>query len=314
MRNRNNNCGCNGNMPAPPEMSNDGLTPFIGKNGNWWIGLSDTGVKAYGTNGTNGIDGINGTNGITPTIGNNGNWFIGTTDTGVKAEGTSATVSVGTTTTLPAGSQATVTNTGTPSAAIFNFGIPQGGASGGCVNEYASIFGVLLNDANNPSLVGSGKRIPWKSLTNNETLLLKPSALNDYFQFTKLGRYLCVFSLRCATTVSGDNNVVNWGLFAQSIQKEMVTSASAFVTPNMTDISGVGIFDVVDLNEQYNLINNSLIAIKAQGTQSTQVFTNKFVDVNGVNMVDGMSVVFIRLGDNPEKVTPVKLSTTKLKK
>lgn len=42
------------------------------------------------------------------------------------APGEAATVSVGTTTTLPAGSSATVTNTGTTSAAVFNFGIPKG--------------------------------------------------------------------------------------------------------------------------------------------------------------------------------------------
>jgi len=41
-------------------------------------------------------------------------------------DGTSATVAVGTTTTLPAGSSATVTNTGTSSDAVFNFGIPKG--------------------------------------------------------------------------------------------------------------------------------------------------------------------------------------------
>ena len=40
--------------------------------------------------------------------------------------GASATVAVGTTTTLPAGSSASVTNSGTPSAAIFDFAIPQG--------------------------------------------------------------------------------------------------------------------------------------------------------------------------------------------
>lgn len=46
--------------------------------------------------------------------------------------GQAATIQVGTTTTLPAGSNATVTNVGTSSAAIFNFGIPRGadGASG----------------------------------------------------------------------------------------------------------------------------------------------------------------------------------------
>jgi len=40
--------------------------------------------------------------------------------------GTGATVTVGSTTTLSAGSSATVSNSGTSSAAVFNFGIPQG--------------------------------------------------------------------------------------------------------------------------------------------------------------------------------------------
>lgn len=40
--------------------------------------------------------------------------------------GQAATVTAGTTTTLPAGSNATVQNVGSTSAAIFNFGIPQG--------------------------------------------------------------------------------------------------------------------------------------------------------------------------------------------
>ena len=57
------------------EKGDDGLTPTIGMNGNWWIGDTDTGVKAAG------IDGL------IPTIGENGNWYIGTTDTGVSAEG-----------------------------------------------------------------------------------------------------------------------------------------------------------------------------------------------------------------------------------
>lgn len=41
-------------------------------------------------------------------------------------QGDASTVTVGTITTLPAGSDATVTNSGTASAAILNFGIPRG--------------------------------------------------------------------------------------------------------------------------------------------------------------------------------------------
>ena len=71
----------------------DGQTPYIGENGNWWIGDKDTGVKAEGQDGAagpageNGEDGKDGADGQTPYIGENGNWWIGDKDTGVKAEG-----------------------------------------------------------------------------------------------------------------------------------------------------------------------------------------------------------------------------------
>ena len=51
------------------EDGKDGKTPFIGENGNWWIGETDTGVRAAGRdgvdgeNGQDGADGTNGTNG-----------------------------------------------------------------------------------------------------------------------------------------------------------------------------------------------------------------------------------------------------------
>lgn len=52
-----------------------GDTPYIGASGNWFIGDSDTGVRAQGEAG------------VTPHIGANGNWFVGETDTGTKAQG-----------------------------------------------------------------------------------------------------------------------------------------------------------------------------------------------------------------------------------
>ena len=73
--------------------SGTATAPHIGDNGNWFIGDTDTGVKAAGENGKDGVDGkdgANGTNGkdgVTPHIGGNGNWFIGDVDTGVSAGG-----------------------------------------------------------------------------------------------------------------------------------------------------------------------------------------------------------------------------------
>ncbi len=62
----------------------DGDTPYIGENGNWWIGETDTGISAAGKDGAAGADGADG---ATPYIGENGNWWIGDKDTGVPAGG-----------------------------------------------------------------------------------------------------------------------------------------------------------------------------------------------------------------------------------
>lgn len=59
----------------------DGDVPYVGDNGNWWVGDKDTGVPAQGTDGNDGKDGT------TPTIGDNGNWFIDDKDTGIPAQG-----------------------------------------------------------------------------------------------------------------------------------------------------------------------------------------------------------------------------------
>jgi hypothetical protein len=61
--------------------------------------------------------------------------------------GAAAAVAVGSVTTLAAGSQATVTNSGTAAAAVLNFGIPQGamgtggtGASGASGTSFAAMY------------------------------------------------------------------------------------------------------------------------------------------------------------------------------
>lgn len=101
--------------PQGPQ-GNDGTTPSIGENGNWFLGDTDTGVKAQGnpgqtptveisldgtwvingedthvkaeaSDGDTGPQGPKGEDGTTPSIGENGNWYFGDTDTGVHAQG-----------------------------------------------------------------------------------------------------------------------------------------------------------------------------------------------------------------------------------
>lgn len=80
-----------------------------------------------------------------PYIGENGDWWVWDTSTGAYVDSgvdASITITIGTTTTLPAGSSATVTNVGTATDPIFNFGIPKGdpgeSSGGGHTIENAS--------------------------------------------------------------------------------------------------------------------------------------------------------------------------------
>ena len=80
--------------PPPKNIRGDnGTTPHVGENGNWWIGETDTGVAAQGPQGEQGEQGEQGqqgeqgADGTTPHVGENGHWWIGETDTGVMAQG-----------------------------------------------------------------------------------------------------------------------------------------------------------------------------------------------------------------------------------
>ena len=81
-------------------------------------------------------------------------------------DGKAATIRVGTVTTLPAGSDATVTNSGTENTAILNFGIPQGiqgepgsgGGGGGVITASRKTQSMNFSNAT-PSEISGGWRI-----------------------------------------------------------------------------------------------------------------------------------------------------------
>ena len=88
------------NPPGTGADGKDGITPTIGKNGNWYLGSTDTGKPSRGADGTpgatgapgkDGAPGADGKDGITPTIGKNGTWYLGSTDTGKPSRGAGGT-------------------------------------------------------------------------------------------------------------------------------------------------------------------------------------------------------------------------------
>ena len=67
--------GLDGKDGTDGATGKDGKTPFIGENGNWWIGETDTGVKAAGVDGEKGDKGDKGDKGQN---GSCAGWFYGT--------------------------------------------------------------------------------------------------------------------------------------------------------------------------------------------------------------------------------------------
>lgn len=115
--------------------------PRIGANGNWetynGTAYENTGKPSRGETGAQGIQGVQG------------------------AAGVAATISVGTVTTLPAGSQATATNAGTENAAVINFGIPKGADGEGAG---------ITQDLADARYVQQTRTVNGKALSSNITL------------------------------------------------------------------------------------------------------------------------------------------------
>ena len=90
---------------AKGDPGEDGITPTIEENGNWYLGETDTGKPSRGEKGPAGQDGNQGPVGQT---------------------GATPNIQIGTVQTLEPGQQATASMTGTPENPILNIGIPKG--------------------------------------------------------------------------------------------------------------------------------------------------------------------------------------------
>lgn len=100
--------GATGAAGANGKDGKDGETPYVGDNGNWYIGTNDTGKPSRGAKGDKGDTGAKG-------------------DKGDKGDpGATPNLSIGTVTTLEAGQNATASITGTAESPILNLGIPKG--------------------------------------------------------------------------------------------------------------------------------------------------------------------------------------------
>lgn len=151
--------GATGAAGANGKDGENGKTPYVGENGNWYIGTNDTGKPSRGAKGEPGTDGVTPTFSIesvetgkpgtdaevtmTGDAPNHGLRFV--IPRGNKGDtGATPNLSIGTVTTLEAGQNATASMGGTAESPVLNLGIPRGakgepGQGGGAGAWYVTV-------------------------------------------------------------------------------------------------------------------------------------------------------------------------------
>lgn len=160
--------GATGAAGANGKDGENGKTPYVGDNGNWYIGENDTGKPSRGAKGepgatpTLGVESVEtgapGTDAEVTMTGDAPNhglkFVIPRGDKGAKGDkgdpGATPNLTIGTVTTLGAGEGATASITGTAESPVLNLGIPRGakgepGEGGGGGTYYVELNGNYPN-------------------------------------------------------------------------------------------------------------------------------------------------------------------------
>lgn len=138
--------GATGAPGASGKDGENGKTPYVGDNGNWYIGADDTGKPSRGEKGEPGSPGAKGDKGDTGAQGIQGEQGIQGVQ-GAKGDkgdpGATPNLTIGTVTTLEAGQNATASMGGTAESPVLNLGIPRGAkgepGQGGSVDIVTSV-------------------------------------------------------------------------------------------------------------------------------------------------------------------------------
>ena len=144
--------GATGAPGANGKDGTDGKTPYVGDNGNWYIGADDTGKPSRGAKGEKGDKGDKGDKGAQGIQGEQGIQGVQGArgepgSPGAKGDkgdtGATPNLTIGSVTTLDAGQNATASMGGTAESPVLNLGIPRGAkgepGQGGSVDIVTSV-------------------------------------------------------------------------------------------------------------------------------------------------------------------------------
>jgi len=182
--------------------------------------------------------------------------------TGPKGDtGDAATISVGTVTTGAAGTSATVTNTGTTSAAVFDFSIPKGQDGTGSGDMEASTYDPnnVASDAFDMDNMAQGTAN--KFITSAElTVLGNTSGTNTGDQTTITGNAGTATKLKTARTIGGVSfdgsaNIDLPGVNTTGSQDTTGNAATATALATARNIAGQAFDGSADINIQATDLN-----------------------------------------------------------
>ena len=136
---------------APGKDGENGKTPYVGDNGNWYIGADDTGKPSRGAKGDKGEKGDKGDTGAQGIQGEQGIQGV----QGAKGDkgdpGATPNLTIGTVTTLEAGQNATASITGESPDLTLNLGIPKGADGEGKAVDISTTLSSSSTDSEVPS-------------------------------------------------------------------------------------------------------------------------------------------------------------------
>lgn len=130
--------GATGAPGASGKNGEDGKTPYVGDNGNWFVGSDDTGKPSRGEKGEPGSPGAKGEPGSPGAKGDKGD------------PGATPNITIGTVTTLDAGQNATASMVGTAESPVLNLGIPRGTKGEPGMDGVTPTFGIESVETGEP--------------------------------------------------------------------------------------------------------------------------------------------------------------------
>lgn len=155
--------GATGAPGANGKDGTDGKTPYVGDNGNWFVGSDDTGkpsrgekgekgdTGAQGIQGEQGIQGVQGEKGEKGDTGAQGPQGLQGPPGAAGADGKTPNLTIGSVTTLDAGQNATASITGESPDLTLNLGIPKGADGEGKAVDISTTLSSSSTDSEVPS-------------------------------------------------------------------------------------------------------------------------------------------------------------------